>query len=80
MKALDIYSPSYFTTSPECQGQMMLVSYAIDSEQGVIIARSENQSTRATSYTAYSCPESVVWDPWNSAPELGAEIGPCVIT
>ncbi len=76
------YNPSTFHTPSECQGQMILVSYALDDELEVIVARSENWNTQTTSYTAYSYPVAGVeeWSPWNSVPELGPEIGPCAIT
>lgn len=68
-----------FVTPPECQGQMVEYSYALDNDHDVIIERRCDRSDRSTSYCAYVCPDGDDWSPWNGTPKLGKEIGPCLL-
>lgn len=76
-----LYSPGEFNTPPECGGQIVLVSYGLDADRDAIVVRKQDRSNGLTSYTAYQLPEEWdgEWEPWNGAPALGEELGPCGI-
>lgn len=75
------YSPGEFITPPECGGQIVRVSYGLDADRGAVIVRRQDGGDGRVSYTAYQLPEEWdgEWAPWNGAPTLGEEIGPCGI-
>lgn len=63
-----------FTTPPENQGQIVLVSYACDAD--FIYESSYDQSDRSTSVRVYEHPSTdCVWEPWNQVPSTGALVG-----
>lgn len=66
-----------FITPPECQGQIVVVSYApgdID-EEGYIIERQHDRSDGSTQYAAYRYPARGAFEPWNDVPNLGRFAG-----
>ena len=82
------YTPTTgWAVPPECAGQIVEESYALDAEAGVILVCREDQSfpsghPERETITAYAYPEDdddETWDPWNGAPTLGIEIGPAQI-
>lgn len=76
------YSPTTgFTTPPENRGQIMTISYALDSDAEVILERIHDASDRSTEYRAYAYPrnDDGSWEPWNCAPKLGRRLGTCAI-
>jgi len=82
MKTMKTYQPTspHFITPPECQGQMIVISYAIDADAEVIIECTCDRSTGSVSYVAYSYPDDLgSWAPQNGAPELGECRGECRI-
>ena len=59
-----------FVTPPENQGQIVIVSYACDSNH--IYARVHDQSDRSTVVCVYEHPEiDEDWEPQNGVPSVG---------
>jgi hypothetical protein len=76
------YSPTdKWITPPENQGQIVSVSYNLDSDAGVILESIYDASDRSQEYRAYSYPDDDdgEWSPWNGTPELGECLGQCTI-
>jgi len=80
-RIIQTYHPDGFVTPPGNQGQIVDVSYGLDNDAEVIVVRTYDASDRTTIYTAYRYPtdDDGSWAPWNGAPELGDEIGPCFV-
>lgn len=66
-------------TPPECQGQIILTSYAVDPERGLLLSREVDQSyprsdARRVVYYAMGAENfDGLWDPWNGAPDFGPD-------
>ena len=75
------YPTTKFVTPPENQGQIVIVSYALDADAEVIIKRTHDASNNSIRFDAYSYPDddSGEWTPWNESPELGTHLGQCKI-
>ena len=78
---MNTYSVEKFTTPPQNQGQIVTVSYALADDTEIIIVRTHDAADNTTEYVAYEYPsdDDGDWQPWNYAPELGEEIGPCKV-
>jgi hypothetical protein len=65
---------------PECQGQIVEVSYTVDAEAGVILERTLDRSDGSEVIVAYDYPaRDHTWDPWNGTPKLGRRLGRCTV-
>jgi len=76
------YSPTdKWITPPENQGQIVTVSYNLDSDAAVILESIYDASDRSQEYRAYAYPENDdgEWSPWNGTPALGKCLGQCEI-
>lgn len=64
-----IASIDQWTVAPEDRGQVVEVSYGIDSETQTMVRRTIDRSASAQEprYEMASAPET--WEPWNAAPE-----------
>lgn len=78
------YRPTRWATPPECAGQIVEISYALDPDAEVVIVRRHDRSDRSTTYWAYGYPDAAEchggwWDPHNTRPDLGDDLGECLI-
>jgi hypothetical protein len=77
---MNTYYTEGFSAPAANQGQTVAISFGLDVEAEVIVVRRHDASDNTTIYTAYADGDpDASWEPWNSAPKLGQELGPCVI-
>lgn len=80
---MNAYTPTEkWVTPPENQGQIVTVSYSLDSEAEVILERIHDASDGTTEFRAYRYParDDGSWEPWNGTPKLGRSLGKCEVT
>ena len=82
MNKVKTYNPTEkWVTPPENQGQIVTVSYSLDSDAEVILESIYDASDRSQEYRAYRYPadDDGEWTPWNGTPALGKCLGACEI-
>ena len=73
------YEIETFHVPPANRGQTVEVAYGMDPYREVIVERTIDRSTGATTYVAYDGAECDRFEPWNAAPQLGVRLGECGI-
>lgn len=67
--SVEPYGVDRWDIPPECQGQIVEVSYGLD-EDGLPWRRTVDRSSGDVAYSLLSDQPPELWEPWNCSPDL----------